>query len=309
MPTDGPAAPRPPLPRPAWAARAAALGLALSALGCGPRERPPPVPVDASFDASRPDTGFGRVDSATGDADAGDLDAADPDAGDGALPDGGAPDGGDGGPDGGVEIVVDGVLSPGEWDAAPPARSSTPTVLPAFALDALQSVRALRDGTYLYVAIEGSLTVGNAIVMYVDARVGGIDGLINTSDLSDLFGDLDLALTEIFITPAELRVDFGWGVLEMPRATTGTDPRLGWRDIATNPVFFTEVTEDAPSACSASACETRIPLATLGAVPADSIGLFVRLVSATGSAVSNQTLPLDDPLAPEVVGTFLEVAP
>ena len=48
---------------------------------------------------------------------------------------------------------------------------------------------------------------------------------------------------------------------------------------------------EAPTVCSASACEAKVPLTRFGA--GTSVSLFARIGSATGSAFSNQTLPAD----------------
>lgn len=205
---------------------------------------------------------------------------------DGEELDGGMPDAGmiDAGPS---PITIDGVIGAGEWSAATPFTSSTVAAAP-FTGNALRSLRVIRDDVALYVAIEATLTSGNAILMYVDRDVGGPFGAV--TPLDDFVGALDRALSKTFSAP-ELRIDAAWGTLDMSRATMSTDDRMGWRDVGTDPSLYSPLA--GASACSASACEIRIALSALGAGAADEIGLFVRLGSASSDTFSNQTLPMD----------------
>lgn len=220
-------------------------------------------------------------------------DRAEPDAG---MPDAGVPR--DGGRPG-VGIVVDGVIGAAEWSAATVLRNEISAVGP-FAGNALSTLRALRDETHLHVAIEATLTSGNALLMYVDRDLGGTDGLVSPTLLSDTLGELDRALAKEIFTTADMRIDVAWGTTRMPFATPGD--AMGWRDISTDPSAFRMVS--AASACSSTACETSIPLSALGAGASDDIALFVRLGSAQTIAMSNQMLPVDDPSAPEFASTF-----
>lgn len=203
-------------------------------------------------------------------------------------------------PDGGVEppgVVIDGVIDATEWAAAEVFTQDVPAA-GEFAGNALRTLRALRDETHLHVAIEATLLPSRAILMYVDGDLGGADGLVSPTPLTDTLGALDRALTKELITEAELRIDLAWGTTRMSHG--GSDDTIGWRDVATDPSAFRVLA--GPSACGASACETSIPLSALG--PVGQIALFVRLGSATNLALSNQTLPLDDPSAAESVSTF-----
>jgi hypothetical protein len=84
---------------------------------------------------------------------------------------------------------------------------------------------------------------------------------------------------------------------------------MGWRDVASNIADFAWVDAAvAPTVCAANtACETRIPLSTLGAPAAGTIAMFARLTNTDGTAFSNQTLPEDDPAAPQTVSVLLEL--
>lgn len=224
-----------------------------------------------------------------------------------AMPDGGPPDGGvDAGPPAGLS--VDGVIGVDEWAGALEATSSTPPAAP-FLADELTRLLARRTATHLEIAIEGTIDTGHAILMYLDAAPGGLFG--SPAPLVDFTGALDRALSkELFITDSSVDLDFAWGTLDMSRAISASDDRMGWRDVGSDGGAYAEVDPAmAPSACGAAACETTIPLSALGARASDTIRVFVRLGDATSLAMSNQTLPLDDPGAPAFVSVTLDVAP
>ena len=224
---------------------------------------------------------------------------------DGAMEmDAGPPDAGiDAGPMG---IVVDGVIDPTEWASAAMA-TNMHTATGAFTGSDLAALYTLRDATTLYVAIEGTITSGNAIVMYVDTDEGGPLGIASPTTLDDFVGQLDTAISKTMITPSELRLDAAWGTLDMSRVGTASDDRMGWRDIRSNPSAYMPVA--GASACGTSGCETSVALSALGVAAAADVGLYVRLVSATSAAFSNQTLPEDDPFSPELVTVYALVPP
>ncbi len=227
---------------------------------------------------------------------------------DGDLFDAGVPlaDAGvDAGPPGSAP-VIDGVVGATEWAGAAVETNALSAAGTPFAGNALTTVRLLRDADRLYMAVEGSLVAGNAILAYVDANVGGVGGVpTSTASFGDLSGALDTAIsTKTLILPSEHLLDFVWGTLEMP--ASGASDRVGWRDVATDQAAFAPPTS-ASTACSASACETSIALADLGATPSTTIGVFVRLGSAAGSVLSNQTLPQD--VDPEFAVRFIELRP
>jgi hypothetical protein len=216
----------------------------------------------------------------------------------GDLPDAGVPDAGaDAGSPG---IVIDGVVDAAEWSGATVFSSST-VATGGFSGNALRALRVVRDDTTLYVAITATLTSGNAILMYVDHDLGGPDGAAVALD--DFSGALDRALTKTFAA-SELRLDAAWGTLDMPSLGTAAD-RVGWRNVGNDPSLFTAL--PGPTVCSSSACETGITLSALGATAIDTIGLFVRLGSATIDFLSNQTLPMDT--SSETVTVYVEVPP
>lgn len=208
-------------------------------------------------------------------------------------PDAGAPGG----------IVIDGIVGADEWAGATVFTNDIASA-GIFASDSLRTLRAVRESTRIVVAIEGNVTAGDAIAMYVDHDLGGFDGVVSPTPFNDFAGALDRALSKTLFPSAELRVDFAWGTLDMNRTATPGDDRMGWREVGVNPDMFTRI-DGPPSACSADACETAIDLTTLGVTTTADVAIFVRLVDATSDAVSNQTLPMDDPVAPETVTAFV----
>lgn len=220
--------------------------------------------------------------------------------------DAGVTDGG-GAPDGGVaSIRVDGRIDPGEW-AAGSVLTNVVVPLGAFVGNEVTALHTLRDATTLYIAVEGTLTFGNAIVVYVDHDLYGADGIASPTPLDDVIGGLDTALSKSMITPSELRLDMAWGTLDMARDATVGDDRMGWRGIGANPSLFADI--PGMSSCGTDVCEASVALRDLGVAAADDIGIYVRLVSATSTAFSNQTLPADDGFAPELITTFAIVSP
>lgn len=196
------------------------------------------------------------------------------------MPDAGMPDGGVV-PSG---IVVDGFVDPTEWAGATTFTNDQPALGP-FAGNALRTLRVARDDTHVHVAIEATLTSGNAILVYVDRNYTVDEGLVSPTQLFDTLGALDRAISkELIINDPELRIDLAWGTTRMSHTTA--DDTMGWRDVATDPSAFRVVA--AASACGPNACETSLPLD-----PSGDVALFVRLGSATSVALSNQTLPPD----------------
>jgi hypothetical protein len=187
-------------------------------------------------------------------------------------------------------VVIDGVVDPVEWAAATSYTNSVAVDAP-FAGNGLEQLLIYRDDADLYLAIAGTLTGGNAIVLYLDHDLSGVDGLVSPASLDDTVGALDLALSRVLVSPGEFRVDYGFGVLDMNRAATPGDDRMGWRDVATNPQSFAQVVGE--TVCSTNGCETSIPLANLAVDASDQLGVAVRLGSATSGQLSNQTLPQD----------------
>lgn len=81
-------------------------------------------------------------------------------------------------------FVIDGVVNAAEWGAANSHVNSV-AVDGAFAGNALNQLLTYRDSTTLYLAIAGSLTAGNAIILYLDHDLAGADGLASPASLDE----------------------------------------------------------------------------------------------------------------------------
>lgn len=254
----------------------------------------------AEMDAGPEDTDAGPEDTDAGpeDTDAGPEDS---DAGPGDT------DAGPGGTDAGrpPPIVVDGVVGDAEWAGAASATNASPEEWAGSHVTRL--VAAVRDGS-LHVGVVGAVADGNAMVVYVDRAVSVAEGVGDLRTLTDSVGALDDALSAGFTTPASFRADMAWGTLDMSRAASGFDARMGWRDITPVGDFAWVEAAEAPTRCSASACETRLPLSTLGGTAPRTIALFARITNSDGLMSPRDTLPMDDPGDSRTVSMLLELA-
>jgi hypothetical protein len=272
------------------------LILTVAVIGCADSGR---ATVDSgsrdsgTSDTSVPDTGT----SDTGTVDTGTVDTGAPDTG---TVDTGMGDGGGG------DIVVDGVIGAGEWSGAAEATNGETSTWGA--TNTFTRILATVQGGTLFLAVEGQLESGaeNALAVYVDNERGSGSGVTDPIDLTDGTGALDNSLSAGITTPADVQVDFAWGTRDLDRSQDGFDDRMGWRDVASDPGDFAWLdASEAPTVCGAAACETSIPLASLGG--AGDIALFGRLVNTDGTMTSNQCVPEDDPDTPAAVTMLLTV--
>lgn len=285
--------------------------IALSGCAAG---TPPNPQIDGGPDAQiiRPDAGRDAGTPTDAGEDAGvSMDAGERDAGTDADAGIDAAVAMDAGSDAGVvadaglaPIVIDGVIGTIEWAGAQETTSTTATIWAGSELRRM--LVDVRDGRF-YLAIEGMIEGNNAIVVYVDNDTSDTAGVADLATLTDSSGSLDNALSAGFVTPASFRADYAWGTQDMSRSAAGSDDRMGWRDIAvSDPTDFAWITaSEAPTTCTANACETSIPLATLGGVSPRTIGLFARIANWDGTSSPNQTLPMDDPSAPRTVSVLM----
>lgn len=148
----------------------------------------------------------------------------------------------------------------------------------------------VRDG-HLWFAVRGMIENTNAIVIYFDGAPGV--GL-SPGAVTDATGALDDALSAKLTVPATFGAELAWGTRSMSSAaTSGFNASTGFRgivDAAPGDLAWIDGSE-APTVCSATACEAKVPLTRFGA--GTSVSLFARIGSATGTAFSNQTLPED----------------
>jgi hypothetical protein len=292
-----------------------ALGL-FSVTACAVGDPTIPSPRrDAGVDAAR-DVGTDAPDAFAVDAaldDAFTPDAAMDDAGtDAGAPDAGVDAGRDAGTDAGRDAgpiaapTIDGVVGAAEWAPAVAATSTTATIWTG---NQLTAIRGIALAGTLYLAIEGRVDGGNAMLVYVDGDPGGAHGVTTLASLTDSIGALDDAISAGFTTPAGFHADVAWGTLDLSRTLAGADDRLGFRDLAVSTSDLAWLTGgSATTACTAAACEMRIPTASLGpSAGPRTIQLFARIVNHDGTMSPNQTLPMDDPSTPRVVTMLLEV--
>ncbi len=255
----------------------------------------PDVPaLDAPIDVG-PEDAAADAEADAGMDDAG-TDAADAGADTGALP----------------TPTIDGVIMPGEWGDVSVVTNGEATLWDG---NELRSLRAFTDGTDLWVALEGIVegtpaTEINAIVLYVDNDLSDTTtGVLDPIDLTDGVGPLDDALSAGYRTDPPFRADYAFGTRGMNESADGTDPRIGWRDVASNVADFAWVSgAEAPAVCGTDACETRIPLTTLGAVAGATIAMFARINDGAGMAFNNaQCLPEDNPSDTTTVTAYYTV--
>lgn len=264
---------------------------AFLAIACAPAPPPPaPLydagPVDASPCPECPDTGpivirhdAGQDTGPAVDAnvDAPGVDAAGADAG------------------GALAITVDGALTDTAWMAQTPLVAAIGQLDP-FGGDHLDTLYYFRDDTYLYLAFEGELVTGDDVVVYVDLGTTPSDVSL-MGGLGDTSGAVDTTLSIPIYGSTEFQPELGWGTASMPHVLSAGADTIGWRALA-SAGGFALITASARSACSATACETAIGLATIGATSTSTINLVVRL-GRPGVGWSNQTFPTSHSGTPE----------
>jgi len=198
---------------------------------------------------------------------------------------------------------IDGVIDEGEWSAAVVTRSMTP---PADSRpgDTLRALSAIRTAERLYLAIEGTIASGDAMLVFVDRDFGtGRGAVLAGMPFADPTGALDRAMSVPLVSAlSELRPDAAWGTLRMPTAApTSGDDATGWRDVATEPSDFIALEGGSTiSACTATACETSIGLGRGGLGAVEELAVFARIGNGL-SSLSNQSLPSDDPSSVSVL--------
>jgi hypothetical protein len=218
---------------------------------------------------------------------------------DASVPDAGKPNEDAGLPDKAPKI--DGVIEAGEWTTATRITQSEPTNWGVGKNQLSDLYAKVFDGR-LYIALAGKVEAQNALVLYVDSQSTGGSA---PKDLKDDTGQLDNAISAALTIPSTMKVDFAFGVRAMGKWGAGLDDTMGWRDLRDPENFaWFDTASVAPSVCSLDACETSIALATL-APTGVSMLMFARILTATGDAASNQTLPYDAPSNPLTVSNVL----
>jgi hypothetical protein len=159
----------------------------------------------------------------------------------------------------------------------------------------LVRMAAVSDGHTLYIAIIGFATQEAAIVGYVDLDPGAGTGLKEMDRINPAGGALDTALSNRVVAEGGLGAELAFGTVGMWSSPEQGSPLAGWRNLADpeNPRWV----EGQLSALVASyTLETSVSLPP--AVAGQDIAVCVRIVTADGQRLSNETLPPDNPALP-----------
>ena len=187
--------------------------------------------------------------------------------------------------------IVDGVIG-SDWIGVMPSSINGQSSNWGVGQNELHAVYLAQDATWLYVAVDGLVEPGNAIVGYIDTDFGMGSGSVDFSTLTDSSGALDDALSNgMFMESSDFGAEVAFGTVGMASCSNLEDA-AGWRRLKPGndlPWLQGEVQ------ATPNGFEARIALATLYpngmAVDGTSLALVLRIVSADGSSLSNQVLP------------------
>ncbi len=188
--------------------------------------------------------------------------------------------------------IIDGSIDAG-WNAAA-------TYSGAHSWDSVSSPNSLHalylayDDSNLYVAISGTVTSPNAIVVYIDTNYDASHtGGVMISSFTDNTGLLDNAVSANPVTqPDSFSAAWAVGTVGMASVSNSTSDTAGWRETGPYPSNFHWVTGDL--ACGVGCFESRVPLASLfhGSPPSQcSIAFVVRIVDGTGQYFASDAIP------------------
>lgn len=187
--------------------------------------------------------------------------------------------------------IVDGSIG-SDWIGVMPSTLNGQSSDWGVGLNELHAVYLAQDATWLYVAADGFVEPGNAIVGYIDTDFGSGSGVGDFSTLTDSSGALDDALSNaMFMESSDFGADVAFGTVGMASCANLEDA-AGWRSL--------KPTSDLPwlpgqLQATPTGFEARIALATLypAGMPAGgtSLAVVLRIVNAGGSSLSNQVLP------------------
>ena len=184
---------------------------------------------------------------------------------------------------GGIDLTIDGDLS--DWDVSWPRTSSER--VSDWGDNVLRELRAVTDGTTLWVAVNGNVEPDNVIVGYVDVDAGAGTGVTDLNGLSDNDGGLDAAISSaLTIAEAGMGAELAFGSKGMAGAA-GLESNAGWRSLSPADNFGWLA---GPLAVSNGTIETSVALPE---VHGNRIAIAVRIFNAEGAFTSNQSLPED----------------
>jgi hypothetical protein len=204
--------------------------------------------------------------------------------------------------------VVDGALGE-DWPAAHLLAENDTVTDWGEGLNEMRALWVAWDEDALTLGIDGLCESDNAIVFYLDPDYGAGSGLSDATTIGDGDGALDIALGgRVAVADPAFGADWGGGTKGMASVTADAlsgDAGLRLLANAQDLGWFPAAVATGP------AVEVSIPMSTLlpEGVPGSgaTLAVFARLVNRDGEHLSNQTLPLDDPVAPEdvsLVATF-----
>jgi len=173
----------------------------------------------------------------------------------------------------------------------------------------MDSLHVCFDDSNLYLGLTGWVDsgFGNAIVVYIDVDYGPATGVANMNTLTDTDGAIDNAISsKCNVTAGGFGAEFAVGTVGMAGVDAGSlVGEAGLRRFVSpgTPDNFDWLASTVVT--SPTGVEAAIGLdVLLGGLPVEGVRLavFARLLNADGQFLSNDTLPLDNPAAPDEVG-------
>ncbi|MFH2005174.1 MAG: IPT/TIG domain-containing protein [bacterium] len=154
------------------------------------------------------------------------------------------------------------------------------------------------DDTTLYVGIDGTVNVDNAIVAYLDVDFGSATGVTDTDVITDQTGAFDATVGghpvngSLQFAIAGFGADFVVGSKGMNEVFSNLSDNAGWRGLS-NPSDLAWLTGTVDAGTHLLECS--IPIATLwpGGVPTGgvAVAIVVKIADPDGQTFADQTLP------------------
>jgi hypothetical protein len=175
----------------------------------------------------------------------------------------------------------------------------------------MDSLYVCFDDANLYLGLEGWVEsgIGNAIVLYIDVDHGPATGVANMNTLTDADGAVDNAISsKCNVTAGGFGAEFAVGTVGMAGVESADlVGEAGLRRFVSPgaPDNFDWLASTVRTSPTGHGIEAAIGLdVLLGGLPPEGarLAVFARLLNADGQFLSNDTLPLDNPAAPDEVG-------
>jgi hypothetical protein len=163
------------------------------------------------------------------------------------------------------------------------------------------------DDSTLYLALDASVEAANAVVIYIDTDFVPGTGVRDMNGLTDNSGSIDNAISsKINVSAATFGAEFaaaskGMAGVTAPNLVDGAGLR------ALSPADnFPWLAATVAASASNGVVEVALDWQQLlgGTIPDGGrrMAVFARVLNENGQYLANQTLPLDNPAAPEQVG-------